>query len=40
VPHVRLLEAVTSCPWFGWVYSSLDKELAKRPSAESGGEWS
>jgi len=30
----------TSCPWFRWVYSSLDKELAEWPSAESGGEWS
>ena len=27
-------------PWFGWVYSLLDKELAEWPSAESGGEWS
>jgi len=30
----------TSCPWSGWVYSLLDKELAGWPSAESGGEWS
>jgi len=30
----------TSCSWFGWVYSSLDKELAEWPSTESGGEWS
>jgi len=30
----------TSCPWFGWVYSSLDKELAEWLSPESGGEWS
>jgi len=28
------------CPWFGWVYSLLDKELAEWPSAGSGGEWS
>jgi len=30
----------TSCPWFGWVYSLLDKELAEWLSTESGGEWS
>jgi len=39
VPHSILLET-TRCPWLGWVYSSLDKEFAKWPSAESGGEWS
>jgi len=30
----------TSCPWFGWVYSSLDKELTEWPSPQSGGEQS
>jgi len=30
----------TSCPWFGWEYSSLDKELAEWLSPESGGEQS
>jgi len=30
----------TRCPWFGRVYSSLDKDPADWPSAESGGEWS
>jgi len=30
----------TSCPWFGWVYSLLDKELAEWSSADSGSEWS
>ena len=39
LPHSTLLEK-TSCPWFGWVYSLLDKELAEWLSAESGGEWS
>ena len=30
----------SGCPWFAWVYSLLDKELAGWPSAESSGEWS
>jgi len=28
----------TDCSWFGWVYTSLHKELAGWPSAESCGE--
>jgi len=39
VPHSILL-GETSCTWFGRVCSSLDKELAEGPSAESGGEGS
>jgi len=37
VPHSILLEKL-SCPWFGWVYFLLDKELAEWPRAESDGE--
>jgi len=29
-----------SCPWFGWVYVFLDKELTEWLSPESGSEWS
>jgi len=39
VSHSILLERLAAM-WFGWVYSSLDKQLADWPSAESGGEWS
>jgi len=30
----------TSCPWFGWAYPSLDKELVEWPSAEGGSQQS
>ena len=39
VSHSILL-GKTSCSWFGWLYTSLDKKLAGWLSPESGGEWS